>query len=257
MATDKSGTVAKAVTLLDALGDHPHGATVSEIAESAGYPFSTVYRLLNTLVHTGFLVFEPSSRKYRLGLRVFQLGQKVAHARGFSGTALPALEHLTDETGESSIMAVLDGDRCLTVHTVDGPKFRQTTDPGDYSPLHTSAIGKCLLAFADDRQREHLLATLELTPRTANSITDRDVLRAQIDTIREQGWAGQQEENDQGMAALAAPIRSGSARHMATVALAAPLFRQDLATLQQFVPELQRVAGSLAAELPQQTGSPA
>lgn len=250
MATNDAGTVGKALGVLTLLGEHPHGATAAQIADQVDYPFSTVYRLLNTLVSTGFASYDPEQRKYRLGLRVYQLGQKVASTRGFEGAAAPILQRLTEHTGESSILGVLDGPHFLTVRKVDGPQFRTTTDPGDHGSLHTSAIGKALLAFADPATREHLLDTLELIPRTEHSLTDRDELRRQTERIREQGWAGQQEENDVGMTAIAMPVLSPSRRLIAAVSLAAPLFRADLAGLQSHLPALKQAADDLALELP-------
>lgn len=250
MTTDASGTVGKALGLLTLLGDHPHGATAAQVAEQAQYPFSTVYRLLNTLVSTGFASYDPQDKRYRLGLRVYQLGQKVASSRGFEGAATPILQQLTAVTGESSILGVLDGAHFLTVRKVDGPQFRTTTDPGDHGSLHTSAIGKALLAFSDPDTREQLLETVDLVPRTEHSLTDREELRRQVERIRVRGWAGQQEENDVGMAAVAVPVLSPSKRLIAAVALAAPLFRTDLAGLQRSLPQLEQAATELALELP-------
>lgn len=250
MVTESAGTVGKALGLLTLLGEYPHGATAAQIAEEAAYPFSTVYRLLNTLVSTEFASYDPQEKRYRLGLRVYQLGQKVASTRGFEGAATPILQRLTEATGESSILGVLDGTNFLTVRKVDGPQFRTTTDPGDHGSLHTSAIGKALLAFTDTTTREHLLDTLELTPRTEHSLTDRDELRRQTERIQQQGWAGQQEENDVGMAAIAVPVLSPSRGLIAAVALAAPLFRTDLSGLQRYLPALHQAAEDLALELP-------
>jgi DNA-binding IclR family transcriptional regulator len=251
MATDRSGTAGKALGVLTLLGDYPGGATTGQIAEATGYPFSTAYRLLNTLVDTGFATYDPTDKRYRLGLRIYQLGQKVAHHRGFEGSAVPILQHLTEVTGESSVLHVLDGDQSLTVHKVDGPQFRTTSDPGDRSPLHTTASGKVLLAFADRTTREHLLETVDLTPRTEHSITDRDELARQVEQIRTQGWAAQSEENDIGMAAIAAPVLSSSGRLIAAVTLAAPMFRATLEDLCQHVPHLQEATAELGLKLPQ------
>ncbi|MFI7481156.1 IclR family transcriptional regulator [Kocuria sp. M1R5S2] len=252
MATDGSGTVGKALSVLTLLGKHPNGATAAQIAEEVDYPFSTVYRLLNTLVRSGYAAYDPREKRYGLGLQVFALAQKVASSRGFEGTAAPILQRLTDLTGESSILSVLDGDRFLTVRKVDGPQFRTTTDPGDRGSLHTSAAGKALLAFSDSTTRERLLETIELTPRTEHSVTDRDELRRQVEQIRAQGWVGQQEEHDIGMTAVAVPVLSPSGRLIAAITLAAPVFRIDLAGLQSYVPALRQAAAELALELPPQ-----
>lgn len=250
MAAEKGGTVGKAVRVLSALGEHPEGATAGQIASTSGYAFSAAYRLLNTLVDTELAAYDPREKRYHLGLRLYQLGQKVAQQRGFEGTAAPILQRLTDLTGESSVLHVLDGDQSLTVHKVDGPQFRTTTDPGDRVPLHTTASGKVLLAFADDATRQRLLESIDLTPRTERSVTDREELRRQVDEVRRQGWAAQSEENDIGMTAVAVPVLSGSDRLIGAVNLAAPLFRTDLAGLQEHLPHLREAATELALELP-------
>ncbi|MCY1160068.1 MAG: IclR family transcriptional regulator [Citricoccus sp.] len=250
MATAKSGTATKVLDLLTLLGDYPDGATAGEIADITGHPFSTAYRLVNTLVEADFATYDPLDKRYRLGVRLYQLGQKVAHQRGFDGATEPILRQLTRDTGESSVLHVLDGDRSLTAYKVDGPQFRTTTDPGDRAPLHTIASGKVLLAFADPATSEHLLDTIDLTPRTEHSVTDREVLRRQVEQIRRQGWAGQSEENDLGMAGIAAPVLSPAHRLIGAVTLAAPIFRTTLDGLQEHLPALRKAADRLAAELP-------
>ena len=251
MVAEGAGTVGKALSVLTLLGEYPHGATAAQIAEQVDYPFSTVYRLLHTLVSTEYVAYDPQGKRYRLGLRIYQLGQKVANARGFDGTALPVLQRLTEVTGESSVLHVLDGGQSLTVCKVDGPQFRTTTDAGARSPLHTTASGKALLAFADPAIREHLLQTIELTPRTPYSLTDREELARQVENIRTEGWAGQSQENDIGMAAIAAPVLSGSSRLIAAVTLAAPLFRADLEDLRKHLARLREATAELSVKLPQ------
>ncbi|RLV55796.1 IclR family transcriptional regulator [Aeromicrobium phragmitis] len=250
MAPDSAGTVGKALELLTCLGSFPHGASASQLAQRVDYPFSTVYRLLNTLVSTGYASFEPETKHYRLGLRVFQLSHQVANARGLNGLALPVLETLTAATGESSLLSVLDGERHLTVHKVDGPQFRITTDPGDHGPLHTTALGKTLVAFSAPAHREHLVTTLALPAQTPRSITDRATFVAEIERVRERGWATQDEENDVGMAALAVPVVAPGGRLLAALAVAAPVFRRSAQELEEFLPALRDAARQLALQLP-------
>lgn len=250
MAAEGTGTVGKALSLLPLVGQHPHGATAAQIAEEVDYPFSTVHRLLTTLVGTKFLAYDAKERRYHLGLPIFQLAQQVAQGRGFQGTAALILEGLTAATGESSLLSVLDRDQQLTVHKVDGPQFRTTTDPGDRGPLHTSAVGKVLLAFSEPATRQHLLDTIDLTPRTEHSISSREDLTREIERIRSRGWAGQSEENDIGMAALAVPVRSPAGRLTGALALAAPLFRTSLEGLEHYLPQLRQAAHELSIQLP-------
>lgn len=245
-----SSTVVKGVEMLRTVADFPHGGTAAQLAEASGHPFSTAYRLLNTLVDTGFVEFDQRSKTYVLGLPVFELGQRVAHARGYSTSASPALQNLTARTHESSILAVIDGTETLTVHAVDGPQFRTTTNPGDRGPLNTSAMGKALLAWQDAERRAWLLDHMEFARRTPRSITDPAALTAQLDQARERGWCEQSEEQDTGMNAIAVPVLRPDGAAIAALAVAAPVFRADMAALREFLPEMRQAAERLGSVLP-------
>ncbi|MDN6135277.1 MAG: helix-turn-helix domain-containing protein, partial [Brevibacterium sp.] len=132
----------KAFDMLELLGGHAEGISAARASELSGHPFSTAYRLLGGLVESGYADFDASTKAYTLGLEVFRLSQKVAHRRGFAGSSKDLLQALTKTTGESSILSIRRDNASLTVLTVDGPQFRTTTDPGDESPLHTSALGQ-------------------------------------------------------------------------------------------------------------------
>jgi DNA-binding IclR family transcriptional regulator len=253
-AKDDSRTdmVGKALGLLVLLGDEPRGASASELSRRADLPFSTTYRLLGSLTRDGFVDYEPDGRRYHLGLRIFQLGQRVSNHHGFAGTALPILRRVTEQTGEATILSVRDGIHHLTVNKVDGPQtFRVTSDPGHLGALHTTAVGKALVAFAEDAERERLVEELPLDPLTNVSITDRDVFRAEIDKVGRQGFAVMDEENELGMRAVAVPVFNSQGVAFASLATAVPVFRLSMDALVAHVPLLQEAAAELAARLPQ------
>ena len=249
---DRTDMVGKALGLLVLLGDEPRGASAAEISRRADLPFSTTYRLLGSLTRDGFVDYEPDGRRYHLGLRIFQLGQRVSNHHGFAGTAMPVLRRVTEQTGEATILSVRDGHHHLTVNKVDGPQmFRVTSDPGHLGSLHTTAVGKALVAFAEYSERERLLAELELDPLTEHSITDRDAFRAEIDKVRRQGFAVMDEENETGMRAVAVPLLNSQGHAFASLATAVPVFRLSLEALVAHVPVLQEAAAELSARLPQ------
>ena len=253
-AKDDSRTdmVGKALGLLVLLGDEPRGASAAELSRRAELPFSTTYRLLGSLTRDGFVDYEPDGRRYHLGLRVFQLGQRVSNHHGFAGTALPILRRVTEKTGEATILSVRDGNHHLTVNKVDGPQtFRVTSDPGHLGALHTTAVGKALVAFAEDGERQRLVDELELEPLTEFSITDREAFRAEIDLVRRRGYAVMDEENELGMRAVAVPVFNAQGYAFASLAAAVPVFRLSLEDLVALVPVLQEAASELSARLPQ------
>jgi len=250
--SDRTDMVGKALGLLVLLGDEPRGASAAEISRRAQLPFSTTYRLLGSLTRDGFVDYEAEGRRYHLGLRIFQLGQRVSNHHGFAGTAMPVLRRVTEQTGEATILSVRDGHHHLTVNKVDGPQmFRVTSDPGHLGSLSTTAVGKALVAFAEDSEREKLLAELPLEPLTPKSITDREVFRAEIELIRRRGFAVMDEENEAGMRAVAVPLFNDQGHAFASLATAVPVFRLSLEDLEAHVPLLQEAAAELAARLPQ------
>ena len=249
---DRTDMVGKALGLLVLLGDEPRGASAAEISRRAELPFSTTYRLLGSLTRDGFVDYEPDGRRYHLGLRVFQLGQRVSNHHGFAGTAMPVLRRVTEQTGEATILSVRDGHHHLTVNKVDGPQmFRVTSDPGHLGSLSTTAVGKVLVAFAEDAERERLLEDLPLDQLTEKSIADRGAFRAEIEKVRRQGYAVMDEENEMGMRAVAVPLLNSQGHAFASLATAVPVFRMGLEELAACVPLLQEAAAELAARLPQ------
>ncbi|TPV49889.1 IclR family transcriptional regulator [Pseudarthrobacter phenanthrenivorans] len=244
--------VGKALGLLVLLGDEPRGASAAEISRRADLPFSTTYRLLGSLTRDGFVDYEPDGRRYHLGLRIFQLGQRVSNHHGFAGAALPVLRRVTEQTGEATILSVRDGHHHLTVNKVDGPQtFRVTSDPGHLGSLHTTSVGKALVAFAEDAERQRLVEELELEPLTKFSITDRDAFRAEIEQVRNRGYAVMDEENELGMRAVAVPVFNSQGYAFASLATAVPVFRLTVEQLVAHVPLLQEAAAELSARLPQ------
>lgn len=249
----RTDMVGKALGLLVLLGDEPRGASAAELSRRAELPFSTTYRLLGSLTRDGFVDYEPDGRRYHLGLRVFQLGQRVSNHHGFAGTSLPILRRVTEETGEATILSVRDGNHHLTVNKVDGPQtFRVTSDPGHLGALHTTSVGKALVAFADDATRNRLLEELPLDPLTERSITDRVDFRAEIEQVRALGYATMDEENELGMRAVAVPVFNSQGHAFASLATAVPVFRMSMEALVALVPLLQAAAAELSARLPQQ-----
>ena len=249
----RTDMVGKALGLLVLLGDEPRGASAAELSRRAELPFSTTYRLLGSLTRDGFVDYEPDGRRYHLGLRIFQLGQRVSNHHGFAGTALPILRRVTEETGEATILSVRDGNHHLTVNKVDGPQtFRVTSDPGHLGALHTTSVGKALVAFADEATRSQLVEGLELEPLTEFSITDREAFRAEIELVRKRGFAVMDQENELGMRAVAVPVFNSQGHAFASLATAVPVFRMSVEALVSLVPLLQSAAAELSARLPQQ-----
>ena len=243
--------VVKALRVLSVLGEHTHSIVVTALARVAGQPVTTAHPLLASLQREGFVASDPVSRRYLLGLRLFELGQQVSHARGFGGTAVPIMHRVTERTRESTLMSVREGHHQLYVHYVEGPQHVQITgERGRRGPLYCTSMGKCLTAFAPEEQRRHLLAEVELRPLTPRTITDRAAFVAEIEQVRQQGFALADEEHEPGIRAVGVPVCGPDGVALAALSTAAPAYRMSVAALREFVPVLTEAARELAAVLP-------
>lgn len=244
--------VGKALGLLQLLGDEADGATLSELARRSGYPVTTTHRLLATLLRDDFVTMDPVTKRYTLGLRLFQLGASLSAKRGFGGVALPVMRRLSERTGEASLMSVLDGHNQLYIHHIQGPHGvgvkGETGTPG---PLHCTAMGKCLVAFADREARARLLEELPLTPMTPRTITSRARFQSEIAAVRRVGYAVVDEEHEVGIRTIGVPVLSPAGTALAALSVPAPAYRLAVSDLVEFLPALREAAAELAVLMPQ------
>lgn len=245
-----SSTLTKGLELLRLMSQYPKGAPAAVFAKDSGLPFSTAYRLLNTLAGSGFVEYAPATKYYRLGLTVFELSHLVSAARGYDGAVVSVLETLSAATNESCLFSVQDGHETVTVHTVDGPEFRQTTDPGDRLSLQVSSMGKAILAALDDDAVQQLMAGLSFEAHTEHTIVDPALLLRQITVGRNDGYVYQREEVDLGMNAIAKAVVNPSGTVLGAIAIAAPLFRADKEQLLAHRDALNEATQRLAVTLP-------
>lgn len=249
--------VGKALRLLTRLGDYPDGAAASELARLCGFPLSTAHRLLGSLVRDGYATFDASTKRYSLGLRVFQLAQAVLRSHGFNGMARPVLEEVSAATREATVLAVRDGERQLYVYSIEGPQqVRVVGAPGKHGPLHCTSQGKVLVAFAQPDVREYLMENLPLERTAPRTITSRSRFREEIESVRERGYALADEEHEEGIRAVGVPVFDGD-QATAALATAAPAYRMSIDQLVEHVPRLREAAQTLTVMMSLATTSPA
>jgi IclR family transcriptional regulator, acetate operon repressor len=245
------GMLTKGLRLLIALGDRPDGTGVSELARELELPVSTTHRLLTAMVPLGFVGFDPERRQYHLGMRVFELGRRVASARRLSDVALPAMRRVTKATGETTLLAVLADEEFMYVERAESQRLAQIRgSSGERGPLHVTALGKALMAFLPDEEQDELIGRLRLEEAGPRAITDPEQLREELTRTREGGYAINDEELEEGICAVAVPVLDGLGPPAASLGIATLAFRRSPADLRGFVPLLQDAAGEIALQLP-------
>lgn len=244
-ATRQVAAVARALAVLDALAEGPAELGTNDIARRTGVNASTVSRLLATLADAGLVEHVPTTGRYRLGLRLVQLGNAVLERLDLRDLARPELEGLVAATGETATLSAPGESVAITIDFVPGPSSVQgVAQIGRPSVTHATATGKVMLAFTEAE-----LPDEPLQAYTARTITDAASLRAVLELVRELGWAESLGEREDDLNAIAAPIRDDRGALAAILGLQGPAFRFDAAAMETGLVPLRERADAVSAKL--------
>ena len=236
--------VERALTVLDTLAEGEELGT-NELARRTRINASTVSRLLATLAAGGFVEHVPETGRYRLGLRLLQLGNAVLGRLDLRRVARPQLEALAAETGETATLSAPGGRDAITVDFVQSEASVQSVARvGRPSIAHATATGKVLLAFGAVELPEPPLEVF--TPRT---ITDPRMVEREIKRVRERGYAEALGEREEELNAIAAPVYEARGSLAAILGLQGPASRFDRAAVREALPALLARAGKASNAL--------
>jgi len=200
-------SIIKAFRLLDILSQAKTPLSLAELSVRSGWPKSTVYGLLFTMRESS-AVEQLADGRYYLGVRLFEYGCSVSACWNVSEIARPFLRHLADQVGESVFLSILSRSEAVTIDQVQSKEgLRVVSDVGTRLPLHCTSQGKVFLAAMADQEAMHVLsesAPLAFTPHT---LVDWDKLLANLNVVREQGYAIEDGEYKIGLRSVSAPIR--------------------------------------------------
>jgi IclR family pca regulon transcriptional regulator len=222
--------------------------TVSEIAHELGLTRSAVRRFLLTLGELGYVY--GKNNRFELTPRVLELGYAYLSALSFPDIALPRLEQLVAETGEASEGSSLDGGDVMYVVRVPGPALMTiSVNVGARRPAYATAMGRVLLANLPPAELDHYLKTYELVPLLPRTITDVDALRAELDRVRRDGYALVDQELEEGLVAIAVPVRDRTGRVRAAVNLSTHIGRKSVEAMRALVPVVRAAADDIEVGL--------
>lgn len=199
---------------------------VSEISRALGLKKATAHRLLASLRQRNMVTQDPTTRRYRLGGKLWELGTVATSHVDWVARVKPFLEELTASTGETSHLAVLSDGEVLYIEKVEGShSLRMPSQAGRRLPFHCTGIGKALVAYYPDDVLEGLVARRGLTKFTRNTLTDLTALREDLARTRERGFSIDNEEIEEGLACVGAAIRDHTGHVVAAVSVAGPSSR--------------------------------
>lgn len=214
-------TASRALQVLSVFDSNRSELGVSEIARTLDLSRTAVQRLVQTLEMHQFLEQNPRNRKYRIGVQAFRIGNLFALGRQLEVLARPDMEALGAKTSFTVYLSVLRHNTMVMTAAVEGAgPIRYFAQVGQRFPLHSTATGKVALAQLPPEAASLLLEESGMPPVTANTVTDRNVLMADLPGIRARGYSVNWEENATGVGGIAAPILDQAGALLAVLSIA-------------------------------------
>ncbi|GAB2849545.1 IclR family transcriptional regulator C-terminal domain-containing protein [Streptomyces deserti] len=228
--------------------DHP-ALTLSEVARSCELTRAAARRFLLTLADLGYV--HTDGRLFRLTPRVLELGYSYLAGCTLPEIAEPHLEHLVGQVGESSSLCVLDGDDIVYVARVPTRRIMTVSiTVGTRFPAYVTSVGRVVLAHLPDEEVEARLARTELRPLTPHTIVSARALRAELDRVRRQGYALVDQELEEGLRSVAAPVRDRDGEVVAGVNIAVHAGRTCVESVRRdLLPHLLATVARIEADL--------
>ena len=246
----ESGTsIDKALTVLEALVAEAPNAALADIAARAGFPKPNTHRILRTLVRRGYAHTEGQG-KYRPGPKILALAGQVLLSLNYAVVAQPYLQRLHDQVQDTVHLALLDEERLYYVAKLDGSRpYRMRSAVGQELNLHSSSIGKAVLAALPGEERHMLLKGRALPQVTANTRTDHEAIEAEVARVRELGYAIDDNENDPGVRCVGASVYNALGRVIGGASISAPSFFLDGPEMARLAPLVIDVATDISEAL--------
>ena len=251
--TSYSQSLERGLAILSAFKPTSPLLGISDLARGLDLNRSTAHRYVGTLTALGYLEQDRATRKYRLGPRVLDLGFSAINSMELPELARPHLQQLSDESGLTVNMAILDGTEIVYVVRVRSSRHGQeeidlNLHVGSRLPAYCTSMGKMLLASLPDDERAEALDATDLVGRGPNTVTQRRRLEAELQRIRESGIAVNNEELAYGLRSIAAPVRGRSGGVEAAINIAVHRTMVSLDDLMRRLgPALEQTAAAISA----------
>ena len=204
------------------------GVGLSDIAAAVGIDKATASRMAQTLCAMGYVSQAEGSKRYWLTGKLLALGAGYRRGLNLPARAAPHLATLREQTGETVHLGVREGDRVVYIAKLETQRPVQIASAvGQSMPLHTTALGKSLLATLPVQQLDLVIERMDLTRRTDRSIVDAAALRAELDETRRRGYSIDDRENEEAITCVGAPIVNGLAEVVGAISVSGPSYRME------------------------------
>lgn len=243
-------SVERALSILDLFDEYAPELKITEISERMHLNKSTVHSLLKTLEKHGYIEKEPDNGKYRLGMKLFERGNFVVYNLDIRSVAKKYLLDLSMKTGHTIHLVILEEKEGVYIDKVEGTSGNvQYSRIGRRAPIHSTGVGKILVAFKKEDEIANILDGYIFEKRTANTLTNQQDFLNELDKIRNQGYAIDHEENEPGICCIAFPIHNHTGEVIAAFSLSMPTPQLNTDQLNAMTPMMQDTAKQISRQM--------
>ena len=242
--------IERALSVLEFLAKSRSGFSTSEISRRLGLPKSSTYLIVETLERRGFLQKNRQNGRYSFGLKLITLSRHAIENLDLRDAATPFLRSLAQQTQLIAHMAVLDGAEAMIVEKVEAPGTgRQTSFVGRRLDVHSTAVGKALVAYASDEEVEMIARFKGFPRRNDNTITSLIALKRELAQVRSLGYSVDDEEDEIGDRCVGAPVFDSNSSIVAAISVAGSLAQIPDERIQDLAALVKRTAAQLSSQL--------
>ncbi|HZQ94225.1 MAG TPA: IclR family transcriptional regulator [Candidatus Sulfotelmatobacter sp.] len=245
-----SVAVERALRMLEEVAQEPEGLSNAEISRKLQIPKSSASYILRTLETQNYLNRDEETGKYRVGLKILSLSRGALSGIDVREVALPIMRHLMEKTNLTCHLAILDGPEAVYIEKVEPQGFiRMDTWVGRRMRVHATSVGKALVAHIPEKKLEKILAERSMERRTPKTITSAARLLKELEKVRAQGYAVDDEENNLGARCVGAPVFNQQGEIEASLGLSGTIHQVNAQTMPRIIEALKDAARHLSMQL--------
>ncbi len=246
----KNQSLTRALTLLERLAEAPKGLQLTDLSYQLGMPAATVHRLLSTFEELNFVEQDTEQGLWYIGLKAFTVGNAFLNRRDLVAIARPHMDALVEQCGETVNLGVIDDGEVVFISQVESREvMRMIVKLGSRSPIHASGVGKAMLANMSEQRIAKILERRGLARFTDKTIDNPKLLQQELERIRQQGYALDDEEHAVGLRCVAAAIFDENGQALAAISLSGPKARMVDARLGELGYAIRQTADEITQAL--------
>ncbi len=254
-------SIERVATIFDVLAQSSQGISLKDLSAKVKLPKGTTHRLLASLAYYGYVRQTRETKSYHLGFRLIELGNCLLNQLDIRSQAKPFLTELAERIKETVHLVILDQYEALYIDKVESKEkpggLQMVSQIGLRVPVHCSSVGKVLLAHISENEVDGIIRQKNLAHRTKNTITDPGILKAHLKMVRSQGFAIDDEENEEGIRCVGAPIFNQQGQVIAAISISGPTVRITKKLLHNLLKkEILKTAAAISRALGYQKTGP-